>query len=271
MTQDYVNGFFTKCAEAGVPYDTACELYKFAIDDDFRKSQRAQAMNFATNNQYLGDVSQYLPSDGFGDNRMGTMIGRTFGSIFRGGHARERAERANYAKALEGAGQKWLKAQLASASTPEERMALQKRFDDYKAHLDAGLAANEHRNGLSNAERDLAMYGGTKQPEQPQQSALTPAKPKDRYEQLMNGELALPSFYRHAFDADTGEFYRTDGRTLDPNAALWNKQMQRSRQQVSDYNAQTQKQQQQPAPAAKPWDSPYKPVANPGRPEFSHW
>jgi len=47
--------------------------------------------------------------------------------------------------------------------------------------------------------------------------------------------------------------------------------MQRSRQQVSDYNAQTQKQQQQPAPAAKPWDAPYKPVANPGRPEFSHW
>lgn len=257
MTQDYVNGFFTKCAEAGVPYDTACELYKFAIDDDFRKSQRAQAMNFATNNQYLGDVSQYLPSDGFND-RFGSKFTRAFGSIFRGGNARERTERANYAKALEGAGQKWLKAQLASASTPEERMALQKRFDEYKAHLNAGLAANEHRNGLSNAERDLALYGGTKQPAQPQQSALTPAKPKDRYEQLMNGELALPSFYRHAFDADTGEFYRTDGRTLDPNAALWNKQMQRSRQQVADYNAQAQTAPKPVAPAQKPWDTPYK-------------
>lgn len=30
MTQEYINGFFTKCAESKLPYELAVELYKKA-------------------------------------------------------------------------------------------------------------------------------------------------------------------------------------------------------------------------------------------------
>ena len=61
---------------------------------------------------------------------------------------------------------------------------------------------------------------------------------RNLYEDVMEGRVTLPTFYRHAFDAETGEFYRTDGRTLDPQAALWNKRMQLAREEYESQNKQ---------------------------------
>jgi len=258
MTQGYVNGFFSKCAELGASIDDASVLCKIAIDDDFRNGQRNMALDFAKNNKYLGDITRYLPNDGFADgNRQGWLLTRALGSIFSGSHARERKERASYAEGLRSAGENWMKAQLAGAATPEERLKLRERLDQFNSHIDTALAANEHGNGLSNEERDFYLYdgGGLKRRSAP---AAANAAPRDMYRELMDGRRSLPMFYNHLFNGETGEFYRKDGKELDPNAVLWNQRMRESRKAVADYKAAPKP---EPAPA-KPWDAPYSaPVA----------
>lgn len=63
MTQNYINGFFTKCAEHKVPYDLAVALYKRATGCGGAPATKA-APAPATKKPDAGKVSVQTPKAG---------------------------------------------------------------------------------------------------------------------------------------------------------------------------------------------------------------
>lgn len=260
--QDYIRGFATKCAEAGLDARQSGFLFKIADSvnaeagfskeaedfykrawffqggdemDEFRSQQRANTLKFLRD---LG-IEQWAPEDGLAeDNKIGTGWGRFWTNHFQSTGSGKREIRGQFddviSRAIENA--------KKNGWTPN---AEQQRLLDNRA---AFGNANQHRSGMTDEQRDAAMTGRISMNPQtqapaanatPQAPAAAPQAPaqadpyaNNLYYQYSKGMTNAPLSVGEDIDEATGQIFRRDGRPLSGRAQQWNSRMYRAGQEM---------------------------------------
>ena len=249
MNQEaYISGFLTKCAEEGIPYEVADAMLKQAWNftnswDDVSQFQRGMARDM----REKGIDEAYLRSMGKRGRRLlkvmqnpnnlpGTWFNRHLNPFSYNATDQLNKYKQEYNDML------------------GERERIKERTNPQAQGYRPG---DPHATRTNVPGQGLVAWSGAGNGDR---VAAPAGKPQDRYADLMEGRLDLPTYSNHQLDAKTGKLYRADGKQLDPGAEYWNARMDYNRAQLDEWNKSH--------PPAAP-GAPGAPGAAPAKPKYS--